>query len=376
MSVTAHLGLYPFRFKEVLRNYSFGDRWIVREFAKADLPADHRIAETWEVCDRPTESSVLLNGRLRGRTLHQLIEEFEEALLGIDNVARFGLRFPLLIKFLDATRVLGEQVHPNDELTRARGLKDYFGKTEAWYMVKVAPGGTVRCGDRAGLTPDALREALLAGDSRSCMVEYPVAPGDAFLLYAGTMHYSAGGLLFYEIMQNSDVIVGLGRIAQKADEPTTGPRDKRLADAVEAVHIEEGFDARVRPVSLTQGANTRTIVLACEQFALERLDLAEPYPLLMDGRRFSVLSVIAGQCKVVCQKGELANPLLPGQSCLLPAALGEVSLEPIGSASVLKGYVPDLRRDIVAPLAGRGIDPAAIRALGGQTELNPLGRLV
>jgi hypothetical protein len=52
--------LYPLRFKEALRNYGFGDRWIVEAYEKEGLPEDHRVAETWEVCDRPTESSMTL----------------------------------------------------------------------------------------------------------------------------------------------------------------------------------------------------------------------------------------------------------------------------------------------------------------------------
>jgi mannose-6-phosphate isomerase len=84
--------LYPLRFKEILRNYGFGDRWIPEVFAKTDLPADHRIAETWEFCDRPRtenapqESSEVLNGSLAGLTLHDLIDQYGERLLGSEIV--------------------------------------------------------------------------------------------------------------------------------------------------------------------------------------------------------------------------------------------------------------------------------------------------
>lgn len=80
--------LYPLRFKEILRNYGFGNRWIVDAFDKDGLPDDHRIAETWEVCDRPGESSEVINGALLGHTLHELIGLYGERLLGRDVVAR------------------------------------------------------------------------------------------------------------------------------------------------------------------------------------------------------------------------------------------------------------------------------------------------
>ena len=187
---------------------------------KKTCPHDHRVAETWEVCDRPKESSVVINGPLAGTTLHALIEQHGAALLGTDVVARCGQRFPLLIKFLDASNPLGEQIHQSDELAAQRGLDDP-GKTEAWYMLHAREGATIRCGQADdSLTHAVARQAILDGTIREQMREYAVQPGDAFLLYAGTMHYSAGGVLFYEIMQNSDVIIGLR-------QPDPGPAARR-----------------------------------------------------------------------------------------------------------------------------------------------------
>ena len=169
--------LYPLCFKEILRNYSFGERWIVDAFENQGLPQDHRVAETWEVCDRPDESSVVANGPLAGWTLHELIQVYGEQLLGRDVVARRGTRFPLLIKFLDASHVLGEQIHQSDELAAKQGLDDP-GKTEAWYMLKVRDGATIRCGNVDGVTRQQVRDALMAGAIRECIGEYTMQPGD------------------------------------------------------------------------------------------------------------------------------------------------------------------------------------------------------
>ena len=111
--------LYPLRFREILRNYGFGNRWIAEVYEKEGLPDNGRIAETWEVCDRPGESSVVVNGSLAGRTLHDLIADYGVDLLGRDVIVRCGMRFPLLIKFLHASNVLGEQAHHSDALAAA-----------------------------------------------------------------------------------------------------------------------------------------------------------------------------------------------------------------------------------------------------------------
>jgi len=362
--------LYPLRFREILRDYRFGERWITEAFEKDGLPPEGRIGETWEVCDRPNESSVVTNGPLAGLSLHELIARYGVDLLGKDVARMHGSRFPLLIKLLDVTHPLGEQVHQSDALAKGRGLADP-GKTEAWYMLKVRPGATIRCGSRAEVGREQARAALLDGTIRELMVEYPVQPGDAFLLYAGTMHYSAGGALFYEIMQNSDVIIGLRPPAVDLPE---AQRDAQVRLALEGIHLEEGFDPQPRPAALVEGENRRTFILACEHFALERLDLAGPYSLDCDGARFFVLTQIDGGTQVQAEPGSLE--LRPGQSCLLPAALGRVIFAPQPGSALLKAYLPDLVGDIIQPLRCAGIPDERIAGLGGQTRLNPLPDLL
>lgn len=374
--------LYPLRFQEILRDYRFGDRWIVEAYEKSGLPENHRVGETWEVCDRPNgESSRVINGALVGVSLHELIDRYGVDLLGEDVVARCGMRFPLLIKFLDASHTLAEQAHHNDELAAKEGLEDP-GKTEAWYMLKTRPGATIRCGNKPGVFRDQVRAALLAGNIKEMMREYEVSPGDAFLLYAGTMHYSSGGVLFYEIMQNSDVYIGL-----RAPDPELPQAEREaLADQrMEGVHIESGFDVRIPPIVLQQDWGERSFVFACRYFALERLDLTAPTVIDCDGSRFYILSQIEGSSEVT--QGRRREILLPGHTVLLPATQGEVTITPrhgrerlgvpaYGDCALLKTYVPDLATNVIAPLRAAGVPDDAIVALGGQTELNDLAPLM
>ncbi len=352
--------LYPLRFTEILRDYEFGNRWIAASFEKEGLPERHRLGETWEVCDRPKESSVVKNGPMAGRTLHQLIEELGESLLGSDVVARWGTRFPLLIKLLDASNPLGEQVHPDDAQARELGREDP-GKTEAWYMLKARPGATVHCGVRDGVTLDRVRDALVDGTVRDLMEEQPARPGDAFLLHAGTMHCSRGGILFYEIMQNSDITIGL---RGREHPPGSEARKAWAAEALKAVRIVAGPSCRIPTVTIDRGGNRVTFIFACRYFALERLDLASPMRLPCAGPRFFVLTQIEGQSTV--EGGGRTESLRPGQSCLLPAALGDVRVTPKGPCSLLKAYVPDLAGDVILPLRAAGIPDQRIFGLGGE----------
>lgn len=360
--------LYPLRFREILRDYRFGDRWIVEAYEKTGLPDDHRVGETWEVCDRPGESSEVINGPLVGETLHELIASYGVSLLGRDVVARCGTRFPLLIKLLDASHTLGEQAHHNDALAAQRGLHDP-GKTEAWYMLKVREGASIRCGTRPDVTKEDVHDALMEGTIRSLMQPYEVAQGDAFLLHAGTMHYSAGGVLFYEIMQNSDVYIGLANPPDP--ELPLKEREAEVMRLMEGLHLEPGYDCKIPPVVLERDGHTQRYIFACAYFALERLDLRRPVALVCDGGRFFVLSVIEGEMTVAA--GGRRERLRSGHSCLLPADLGSVTLASVdGPCALLKAYVPDLRKTVIRPLREAGVADRAIAALGGRTRLNPL----
>lgn len=360
--------LYPLRFREIIRTYGFGERWIVESFDKPGLPAEGRIAETWEAVDRPGESSEVINGALEGETLHELIERYGADLLGSDIMERYDGRFPLLIKLLDASNVLGEQIHPTDEQAREMHPSDP-GKTEAWYMIKTREGASIHCGNKPGVTREDVIEALDNENSLDLMSEHPVQPGDSFLLYANTMHYSKGGALFYEIMQNSDITVGLNWV-KNAPRPEFAIGVERAADMI---HLEEGFDCRTQHLTLSQGDNERVFIMACRHFCVERLDLGETYALELDGSRFYVLTQLEGTSKLGADDYTLE--LRPGQSCLLPARLGEVTIEPDGNASLLKSYVPDLKA-FVALLRAQGVSDKEILGLGGATELNDLAPIL
>ncbi|HEY9623561.1 MAG TPA: hypothetical protein V6C78_24600, partial [Crinalium sp.] len=56
--------------------------------------------------------------------------------------------------------------------------------------------------------------------------------------------------------------------------------------------------------------------------------------------------------------------LAQGESCILPAAIGEVRIVPANEASLVACYVPDLQRDVIAPLRSVGYSDAQIRELG------------
>ena len=123
---------YPIKFQPILKDKIWGGQKLKTILnKKSDLP---NIGESWEISDVEGDTSVVVNGKLKGQSLKQLLETYTSDLIGEKNYKVFGNTFPLLIKFIDAKEDLSIQLHPNDELAKKR--HNSFGKTEMWYVMQ------------------------------------------------------------------------------------------------------------------------------------------------------------------------------------------------------------------------------------------------
>ena len=113
-------------------------------------------------------------------------------------------RFPLLLKFLDARDTLSVQVHPSDLQTDYLPAGEH-GKTEAWVVLDAEPDSRIYAGLKLGTTADVLRRALANRTVADHLASFTPKPGDAVFLQAGTVHSLGGGLVVFEVQENSDV---------------------------------------------------------------------------------------------------------------------------------------------------------------------------
>src|SRR4051812_28944676 len=99
------MSLYPLKFKPRLVPKMWGGRKIQDVLGKP-IPGDALIGESWELYDFPPGvienseqwvSAEVANGPLAGRTLHQLVMEFDRALLGDVQAVGPHNQFPILI---------------------------------------------------------------------------------------------------------------------------------------------------------------------------------------------------------------------------------------------------------------------------------------
>ncbi len=351
---------YPIKLTYHVRSYYFGERAIPDRLGKRGAP-EGRVAETWEVSDYRDAPATVKNGPYAGKKLHDLVEDAPDEFVG---EGWRGQHFPLLEKFLDASHMLPVHLHADDETAR-RVHGEPHGKTEAWHILWAAEGATILAGVKEGVGRDELFEAFRAERYDDVMPRYPIRAGDTVYVPGGVMHSFGPDALVFEVQQTSD----LGQFVTP-----TGLYGERLDDAtwegnINAALDELRVDYRPHPspgLVLGDGANRRVVCAAGPYFALERWTLAEPRTEPSHPHRCLTLSNVGGSVSIEYAGG--VEVLDRAESCVLPASIGEVRVVPdeagSSASSLVACYVPDLERDVVAPLREAGYSDGEIRALG------------
>lgn len=265
--------------------------------------------------------------------------------------------FPLLVKIIDATETLSVQVHPDDRLAAARNLGT--GKTEAWHVLDAAPGAVLYAGLRDGVGHEAFLAACREQDDvSSCLNAIPATPGLTMVIPAGTVHAIGGGLLLYEIQQPSNVTFRLS---------DWGRRDEH-GNARE-LHHADGFEA-VKPSVSPQPAphirltDERAVLAATPYFALERVDVPFSRALTLPSVQSpQVLTVLQGVIEVSLRGVPGSVVASTGQTLITPAET-VATLVAGTQATLLRGWTPDLDRDIAEPAHMAGVAKGLLAQAG------------
>ena len=348
---------YPLKLTTHVRSYAFGERLIPEQLGKAGLP-EGVVAETWEVSDYRDTTGTVTNGALAGKTLHELVLGYPRELVG---TTWSGPHFPLLEKFLDASHMLPVHLHADDETAR-RVYSQPNGKTEAWHILWAAPGASILAGIKPGFTRQDLFAAFLAGDYDAVMPRFPIRAGDTVYVPGGVLHSFGPDTLIFEVQQTSD----LAQLVVPTDLFGTRHPQEVWEKHINAALHELRTHNQPRPnpgLELQRGANRLVIGCAGPHFALAHWYLTEPLVEPSHPQRCLTLANLGAPVRLEYAGGTAT--LGQAESCILPAALGEVQMIPRGQeAQLLACYVPDLARDIVAPLRDAGYSDEQIRSLG------------
>lgn len=325
--------LYPLRFEPIYQYRLWGGRRLATVLS-APLPSDSPIGEAWVLSDRDDHQSQVANGPLKGRTIHQLLEQFPEQLLG--KLAGRFRRFPLLLKFLDAHDMLSVQVHPTDAHTDLLPAGE-TGKTEAWVVLEAGTESRIYAGLKPATTADNLRRAIANGAVADHLVCFTPKPGDGVFVPAGTVHALGGDVVVFEVQQNSDVTFRLYDW-DHVEAKTGRPRALQVEQALACIDFAQGAVGPVAPVVEEVKPVLRDRLFLCEHFGLWRLRGESPFTVGAAGMP-RVLVCIAGEGHLEHDGANYA--VGKGDVLLLPAVVGACGFRPRSAVSLLEIALPE-----------------------------------
>lgn len=325
--------LYPLKFKPRVKERIWGGQAILKKKGKtvARLSKDKLYGESWDLSSVKGDVSVVANGFLKGNNLEEIIEVYMGELVGEENFEKYGLEFPLLVKYLDCNDKLSVQVHPNDELAEER--HNSFGKTEAWYVVDCKPGAAIYLGFK---NLELTREEYIAAVAESRLEELlnrvEVKPGDVFFIPAGTVHALGAGIEVVEVQQTSDVTY---RIYDwdRVDASGKG-RELHTALAVDAIDFEVDAELLHRNYELTKGGAATVIESSYFTMTLHDVDGEK----LLDRASldsFIIYIALNGSAQVIADGVE--ESLEEGEVMLIPAEVSEIEIN--GNAKLMEVYI-------------------------------------
>lgn len=292
--------MYPIRFKPIYQTYVWGGDRIASHFNREiDLA---KVAESWEISDRDDGMSLVTNGSFKGKTLHQLVEELGEELLGEGQ--NFN-RFPILTKIIDAKENLSIQVHPDQ--VAAPNLNGE-AKAEMWVMLD---DGSVLAGLKEGVDEKHFKKAIKENRAEELLEKFDLKKGEAANIPGGRVHAICAGSLLYEIQQNSNTTYRLydwGR-----------GRELHLKEGFASIRWDDKGSAKVAPRHLSSDLHHQLVTLvSTPYFIVERIDVFDFFHVGQIPKSFQIFFCLNGDGEIeVDGNKELFKP---GMSFLVPAA--------------------------------------------------------
>ena len=323
--------MYPLKFEPILKQTLWGGEKII--------PFKHlnetltNVGESWEVSAVDGSESVVSYGSDKGMTLPEMVRHYKEELVGEANYARFGDKFPLLIKFIDAKLDLSIQVHPDDALAKKR--HNSFGKNEMWYVISADPGAKLISGFSQEITPKEYKERVHDGTFAQVLQSCLIQPGDVFYVPAGRVHGIGAGAFVAEIQQTSDITYRIYDYNRKDKNGKT--RELHTAQAVDAINFADVQDDFRTSYDRVQ--NEPVEVVACPYFTTSVYDMTEEITCdYSELDSFVIFICVEGACRLRDNEDNEIT-LQAGETVLLPATTQNVTIVPDQHVKLLETYV-------------------------------------
>ncbi len=323
--------LYPIKFEPKFVEKVWGGNKLCTVLNKPCDPKK-KIGESWEISAIQDNLSIVKNGFLEGNNIEEVLEIYMSDILGYPVYMKYGIEFPLLVKFIDANDLLSVQVHPDDHLARYRHYA--YGKTEMWYVIDAEPGAELIMGWKHDMDRGTLLKSLEDGTITEHLNYEKVKPGDVFFIPAGRVHALGKGIVVAEIQQTSDITYRLydwGRVGLDGK-----PRELHIDLALDAIDYNAYSNYRTE---YTINENGTTPLVNCDYFTTNLISFdqtIEKNYLALDS--FVIYICLEGKFKLEYHNKDF-EILEKGETAMLPAEYEEVRLIPYEKSKVLEVYI-------------------------------------
>ncbi len=322
--------LYPLKFHPILKKKIWGGERLSYKSEQHE----ESIGESWEISAVEDNISVVSNGILADNDLQELIEVYMGDLVGDRVYEKFGVEFPLLIKYIDANDDLSIQVHPDDETAKER--HNAYGKTEMWYVADAEKDASLIMGFNKETDKAEYLQALHSNRLMDILNTEKVKKGDSFFIPAGLVHAIGKGCYIAEIQQTSDITYRIYDYNRKDAEGHTRELHTDLATDVIDYHYYPKHK-----VDYTPHDNKSVQLVKCPYFTTNLLvfdrDIEKEYVHLDS---FVIYMCIQG--KFTISTGECEPVMVnKGETVLVPACFKNVTLYPDEVSRVLEIYVEE-----------------------------------
>ncbi len=306
----------PIVFTPLYQTRVWGGRTLSERYQRP-LPDGQPYGESWEICDRESEQSIVSEGPFAGMSLHELWTKHREEIFG-DQL--LGERFPLLIKILDARDDLSIQVHPPQEVAHSLGGEP---KTEMWFIADCDPSAKLYIGLKEGCTRESFQASLDSGTVESQVHSVTPKAGESIFIPSGRLHAIGAGFLIYEIQQNSDTTYRVFDWNRKGLDGQA--RDLHIEQSMVSIDFDDIEPAMDQPDGKT--------LASCPHFVVDQLELQEGETLTSINDRFSIITIVSGQ--VITPSG---RSFAQGDFFLL--ARSSPALRVTEASKILQTYLP------------------------------------
>ena len=319
--------LYPLKFQPIYKHYVWGGKKLAK-LKNIKLKNNETISESWELSSVSDNISVVSNGFLAGNSLQEVLEIYMGDLVGESVYEKYGIEFPVLLKFIDAEQSLSVQVHPDDEIALQR--HNAYGKEEMWYILEAEKDAEVCIGFNQKTDKKSFEKYLKDKALLDLLNFEKIKNGDVFEVPSGRIHAIKQGTLLAEIQNTSDITYRVYDWEREYDSEKA--REMHIDLALDVIDYNN-YKSYKTDYSLIK--NNRSELCKNEHFKVNIIDFDNA--VICD---YSAIdSFVAYMCvcgDAILECGKHKETITKGETILVPAAIDEIKLIPNSHTRLLE----------------------------------------